>query len=237
MFGFIKKKNSQQFIILLGVIIMSCNLKEKNNISEKAQNIQTESKTKLTGKEIVEALEKLNFFNLTDESELEDSKKELEKAYTDLDFFEGKLRGESMIFTDNRFYFIDSEELFEVGGITSYLDIVKISFDKLDLKLNYTNETSIQTSLHWTHKIELNGKEYTAYDNDFSDDNWEISYLNFIEMLNDQLKLQGSFERFYPISSANDGRMVLLSPEQFEFVKRNYPNDENIPKTIYEWKN
>jgi len=55
-------------------------------------------------------------------------------------------------------------------------------------------------------------------------------------MLNDQLRLQKSNEQFYPISSGNDGRMVLLTPKQFEFVKANYPKDNEHPKEINDWK-
>ncbi|MNL51498.1 hypothetical protein D3C87_1746010 [compost metagenome] len=55
-------------------------------------------------------------------------------------------------------------------------------------------------------------------------------------MLNNELKLQNCEEQFYPISSGNDGRMVLLTNEQFEFVKTNYPNNNEHPKTVLEWK-
>jgi hypothetical protein len=144
---------------------------------------------------------------------------------------------ENLIFTDNRFYFIDSETLFEGGGLMQYLETVKVSFDKLNLKIIVSDEHNIQTEKHWKHTIKLNGKEYVAFDNDFGKNDWGISYINFIEMLNSVLKLQNSKEQFYPISSGNDGKIVLLTDEQFVFVKANYPNDNEHPKKISDWKN
>ncbi|MBF6640285.1 hypothetical protein IVB69_02205 [Flavobacterium sp. J49] len=218
-------------IILLGVLFFNCNSKAQNDSAKS----QTE-KPKLNGKQIVTELEKLNFFNLTAKEDLNESKTEFQKSYDELSFFEGKMRGESLIFTDNRFYFIDCETLFEGEGLTQYLETVKITFEKLNLKLMYSDEISNQAENRWVHKIKLNGKPYVAYEGVFNDNDWGIAFVNFIEMLNDQLKLQKSNERFYPISSGNDGRMVLLTKEQFEFVMANYPNGKDSPKEINAWR-
>jgi hypothetical protein len=225
-------------LLLLCFLFLSCNSKSQNNITKKEteKHIAT-TKTKLTGNQIIEELEKLNFFNLTEKEDLKETKAEFEKSYNELNFFEGKMKDESLIFTDNRFYFIDTETLFEGGGLIQYLEIVKKSFNKLNLKLEISDEFENQTEKHWTHKIKLNGKEYIAFDNDWGDNDWGISYINFIEMLNNQLKTQKSNERFYPISSGNDGRIVLLTKDQFEFVKNNYPKDKEHPQEINDWKN
>ena len=219
-------------------MIFACNSKAQNNdLKTEEKTAEKNIKSKLNGKQIVHELEKLNFFNLTDKAELNEEKIELEKAFNELNFFEGKLRGETLNFVDNRFYSIDSEELFEIGGLTNYLKIVKPTFEKLGLKLNYSNEKSSQTKEYWKHTIELNGKEYVAFDNNFGELDWGIAYVKFIEMLNADLEAQKSDERFYPISAQNDGRLVLLTKKQFEFVKENYPYDNEHPKTLEDWKN
>lgn len=82
----------------------------------------------------------------------------------------------------------------------------------------------------------MNSREYIAFDNNFSKQDWNIAYVMFIEMLNEELEIQNSEERFYPISSQNDGRMVLLTKKQFEFIKENYPNDKEHPKELAVWK-
>jgi len=224
---------NKTLLILFSFLLLSCNSKSQNSPKKDEPKIV---KSKLTGNQIITELEKLNFFNLTEKKDLKETKAEFEKSYIELNFFEGKMEGESLIFTDNRFYFIDSETLFEDGGLIQYLETVKKSFDKLNLKFQFSDEFNNQTEKHWTHKIKLNGKEYVAFDDDFGQKDWGISFVNFIEMLNDQLKLQKNDERFYPISSGNDGRMVLLTKKQFEFVKTNYPNDQEHPKEINEWK-
>ena len=92
------------------------------------------------GKEIVSELDKLEFFNLTDVSELETVKQEFGESKDKWNFFSGTMRGETTDYTDNRFFAVDCETLFETGGLTEYLDKVKLSFEKLGLKLNYSNE-------------------------------------------------------------------------------------------------
>ena len=220
-------------ILVIGLLFFVFRLNAQNKVNNRGN--LSNNKSKLSGKEIVAELSKLDFFKLTDKSDFKITQAEFEISYNELRFFEGLMK-EDLIFTDNRFYFIDSETLFEGGGLIQYLETVKLSFDKLNLKLVFCEEYNNQTEKHWKHTIKLNGKEYVAYDNDFSENDWGISYINFIEMLNSELKLQQSKEQFYPISSGNDGRMVLLTDEQFEFVKANYPNDSEHPKKMEDWK-
>lgn len=221
-------------ILVIGLLFFAFRLNAQNKDNYKGS--LSNNKSNLSGKEIVAELSKLDFFKLTDKSDLKITKAEFEISYNELSFFEGLMK-EDLIFTDNRFYFIDSETLFEGGGLIQYLETVKLSFDKLNLKLVFSEEYNNQTEKYWKHTIRLNGKEYIAFDNDFSENDWGISYLNFIEMLNSELKLQQSKEQFYPITSGNDGRIVLLTNEQFEFVKSNYPNNGEHPKKVSEWKN
>src|SRR5690606_9181375 len=152
-------------------------------------------------------------------------------------FFSGTMRGKTTDYTDNRFFAVDCETLFETGGLIEYLDEVKPSFEKLGLKLNYANEKSEQTESYWKHTIELNGNEYIAFEGLFSEYDWKIAYLNFIKMLNLELENQNSQNRFFPIKCDNDGEMVLLTFKQFDFIKKHYPNDNEHPKELSEWKN
>jgi len=137
---------------------------------------------------------------------------------------------------DNRYYRLDCEELFEIGGLTEYLVQVKPTFEKLGLKLEFANEKSEQDQNSWKHTIELNNVEYTAFDGQFSDLDAEVAYINFLEMLNAELKRQNSDEQFYPIKSGNDGMFVLLTPKQLDFVNKNYPIDNEHPTTMSNWK-
>ncbi|PIB39525.1 hypothetical protein [Maribacter sp. 4G9] len=211
------------FIIIILSTFWACNSKKDNAVSKiKNPNPEIVMQKKLSGKEVVAELEKLSYFNLTSESELDTVKADFAKSFSDLKFFQGPTRGETLSFMDNRYHWVDCEELFEIGGLTEYLAQVKPTFKKLGLELEYANEKSEQDQNSWKHTIELNGIEYTAFDGQFSDLDWGIAYVNFIEMLNAELRRQNSDEQFYPVNSKNDGMFVLLTPKQLDFVLRNY---------------
>lgn len=223
---------------LIIAFLSNCNSKNSKKISATPTTNQNNPEVisqKLNGDEIVEELEKIGFFSLTDVSELEEVKQDYKRSYDDLQFFEGKLRGESLEFMDNRFYFIDCEELFEANGFTEYLSQVKRSFDKLGLKLEFSNEQNELTDTYYKHSIVVNGSEFNNTDESVNRENWATAYVHFINVLNVTLIVQGSKEQFYPISCGNDGRFVLLSPEQFEFVIKHYPNDNEHPTTLSKW--
>jgi hypothetical protein len=191
-----------------------------------------------SGKEVVTELEQHGFFRLMDASEVEAAKNNLIELYHRLKVFDGTLKDDVLEYTDNRFYAIDAEELFEIGGLEIYLKLAKTSFDKLNLKLEFANEQSIDTyeGKGWYHSIDINGKTYVAFDGKFGYKSWERAYINFIVMLNDQLRLQGSKEQFYPIICDNDGRMVLLTKKLFEIVQKYYPKDNQHPMELEQWK-
>jgi hypothetical protein len=225
------------FLITILCTFWACNFKKNNAVSKiKNPNPEKVIQKKLSGKEVVTELEKLGYFNLTSETELDTVKTDFEKAYSDLNFFQGPTRGETLNFMDNRYHWVDCEELFEIGGLTEYLAQVKPTFKKLELELDYANEKSKQDQNSWKHTIELNGIEYTVFDGQFSDLDWGIAYVNFIEMLNAELRRQNSDEQFYPINCGNDGMFVLLTPKQLDFVNRNYPIGNEHPTTMSNWK-
>ena len=228
----------KQILLIISLsIFLACNSKKDSAVSKiKNPNPQKEIQKKLSGKEVVSELEKLGYFNLTSTSELDSVKADFQKSYNDLNFFQGPMRGETMNFKDNRYHWIDCEELFEIGGLTEYLTQVKPTFEKLELQLKFANEKSEQDQNSWKHTIELNGIEYVAFDGQFSDLDWGIAYVNFIEMLNAELRRQNSEEQFYPIDCGNDGMFVLLTPKQLDFVNRNYPIDNKHPTTMSNWK-
>lgn len=232
-----RKSTKHIFLIIFLSTFLACNSKKDNPSSKiRNENPKKEFQKKLSGKEIIAELEKLDYFNLTDQSELDTVKADFEKSYTDFNFFQGPMRGETLSFMDNRYHWVDCEELFEIGGLTEYLTQVKPTFEKLGLELEFTNEKSEQDQNNWKHTIELNGIEYTAFDGQFSDLDWKVAYVNFIEMLNAELRRQNSDEQFHPINCGNDGMFVLLTPKQLDFVNRNYPNDNEHPTTMSSWK-
>jgi hypothetical protein len=225
------------FLIIILSAFLACNTKKDNVVSKiKNPNPEKVIQKKLSGKEVIKELEKLGYFNLTNESEIDTVKHGFEKAYSNLNFFQGPMRREPLSFMDNRYHWVDCEELFEIGGLTEYLTQVKWTFEKLGLELRCGNEKSEQFQNSWKHTIQLNGNEYIAFDGQFSELDWGIAYVNFIEMLNAELKRQNSDEQFYPIKCGNDGMFVLLTSKQLDFINLNYPIDDEHPTTMSNWK-
>ena len=216
--------------------ILGCHSKNDASSRIRNENPKKVIHKKLNGREIVSELESLGYFNLTDSSELEEVKADFEKSYNDFNFFQGPTREETLVFMDNRYHWVDCEELYEMGGLIEYLEQVKPTFEKLGLKLDYSNEKVEQGGDGWKHTIDLNGVEYTAFEGQFSDVDWGIAYVNFIEMLNTELRKQNSSELFYPINCGNDGMFVLLTPKQLDFIIQNYPNNQEHPTTMSAWK-
>lgn len=217
--------------IVFGLMLFSCNSSsQKGQSDSKAEKVPVDT--------VIQQLIQADLFKITDSEYLDSAKQNLIDSYVKYDYFGGYTYPDSLRYVDYRFYFVDSEELFEIGGLTEYLDLVKPTFEKLGLKFEYKNEQSIGKENFWKHTIEVNEKEYIAFEGEMSSyDLWDKAYLNFIELLNDQLKLQGSEEQFYPIRSANDGMIVMLTKRQFEIVKKYYPNDNDHPKSIDNWIN
>ena len=130
---------------------------------------------------------------------------------------------------------MDGEELYEEGGLIYYLDEVKPTFEKLGLTLKYANEKVEISDTNLKHTIELNGREYIAYTGEYNDLIWGYAAYNFALMLNEELKIQNSLERVYLISGGNDGRMVFLTEELYDFITSVYPKDEERPMEIGDW--
>lgn len=216
----------------IGLILLAC-----NSSGQKPE--QKKSKPDIVSVDtVINQLIQADLFIITDLKYLDSAKQGLIDSYVKYDHFAGYNYPDSLRYVDYRFYGVDSEELFEIGGLTKYLDLVKPTFERLELKFDYKNEKSSEKDDYWKHTIEINGKEYVAFEGMMeSYDLWDKAYLNFIEMLNDQLRLQASEDQFYPIRSANDGMMVMLTKKQFQIVKKYYPNDNDHPKSIDNWIN
>src|SRR5690554_1864572 len=110
------------FLIIFLLTFLACNSKKDSAVSKiKNQNPEKVIQEKLSGKEIVAELEKLGYFNLTSESELDTVKADFQKAYTDLNFFQGPRRGETLIFMNIGYNGIICEKLLEMAELVNNL--------------------------------------------------------------------------------------------------------------------
>lgn len=220
------------FLILMIISFITCKTQE-----DKTKKIVKKSKT--DGLIVIGKLEELGFFNLTDKHKIEEVKKNMISSYEIHNYFGGITYEESLEYIDHRFHNIDQEELFELGGLIINLEKVKKTFTLMNLKLEYSNENNYEElsnsqNNYWKHTINLNQKEYIAFEGEMND-SWGNAMINFVTMLNDQLILQNSKEKIYLIYSGNDGMLVFLTPEMFEIVEQYYPNDYNRPMSVEQW--
>ena len=137
---------------------------------------------------------------------------------------------------DLRLYNCDGEDLFE-GPLSYYLENIKPIFQRMGLKIDWENEIIEQTHNKRIHKVTVNNKEYFIFKGDIEKerDYWEIGVKNFVEMINDQLKLQRSEDRLYPISCKNDTLVMFLTSKQFRFINHVYKNENWKPMKLKKW--
>lgn len=200
---------------------------------------KTSKPEKVEGRFIVERLDEVGYFALTDSTNLDIVKKDVAESYDKLSYFGGVLSDTTLHCLDNRFYWIDSETLFEFDGLWGYLDEVKNTFERLGLKLEYENYAvglDVDNPDYIKCSIDLNGKKYIAFEGNADMMSWEIAFRNFVEMLNDQLRLQGSKEQVYMVYTGNDSQIVFLTDEMYKIVREYYPNDDNLPRSLEERK-
>ncbi len=194
---------------------------------------QQQHSDSLSKAELLDSLEKLGYFSFTARKHLAAVKEAIAEGYESQRFLTSELDEETLIGQCGRYYFCDTESLFEIGGLEEYLLQVKPIFDKLGIPLKWSDE-------YWSdditlHTIVLNGKQYDAFRGNPNDTKiWAFALKNFAEMLNDQLALHGSDEKIYLMGGGNDATFYILTDKQFAFVRKYFTSDE-VPRTVAEW--
>lgn len=188
----------------------------------------------LTGQMVVEALEALDYFKYTDPAQLELLKKDIVEGYDQHKALStiNSLKSPFESYC-RRLYFCDGEILFEPGGIVEYLTDVTLTFQKLGIPLVWSDEFYRFDKKE--HRIVVNGKKYIAFKGDPNAASaWGQATGNFVKLLNDQLQLNRSDERVYPILAGNAGRLVFLTRQQYDFIYRHFDKKER-PKELSIW--
>ena len=168
---------------------------------------------------VVESLDKLGYFTFSDKENIVKLKSELTESFSKYKILSTVIDDETLLPYDYRLYFCDGESLFEDGGLEEYLRYAEHAFERRGLKLKWGNEISTQEGKTLNHRVTVNGKEYVAFEGNMTrSDTWGVAQRNFYRLLNDQLEIQGSRERVYPISAGEEGQFVFLTQELFEYI-------------------
>jgi hypothetical protein len=116
---------------------------------------------------------------------------------------------------DRRSYFADSEDLAE-GCLGKCLLPMKEVLQQEGVQL-HTVEDDVQD---WGYDVTVNGHRHCIYDDEIMEhgNTWGVSTKRFLEIVNNLLEQAGSKERLYAIYGGNEGRVILLIEEMYQFL-------------------
>jgi hypothetical protein len=116
---------------------------------------------------------------------------------------------------DRRNYPADSEDLAE-GCLGEFLWLLKDVLHEEGVRLQAVQDDPQDDR----YEVLVNGRRHLIYDADTLENGniWGVAAKRFLEIVNDLLKQASSKERLYGIYGGNDGRVILLTEEMYEFL-------------------
>jgi hypothetical protein len=221
------------FIVLAGLYFM----RKKSNTS--SDTLPTPLVTQYNiddAEKFVKRLTDLGYFKYADSKDVDTLQKHLIKEYDPTNEFVSIWDEYTSRPKDYRYYFCDNETLFEEGGFTEILKDLMPTFDKIHLTIKVTDQYEVwDNNKKWlNHTITINGTKYAVFKN-FTEMGWGEAVQRLVEILNSELAKQNKEDRFYPVSGGNDGRIILLSDEQFNHIDSVYKNPNWKPLRLTDW--
>ncbi len=216
------------FGIIIGLIGFGLFAKTKKN------NAQPVSK--VSAKEFVAELEKLGYYKYADKKNIDSLKNDLIENYDPTNELVSIWDDDTGVPLDYRYYWCDGETVYEQGGFTEMLEQVKPTFDKIGLtiKVNDHFEEWDDKNKWLNHRITINGTEYVIFKN-FKETGWGEAVMRFAEIINTEAEKQSIDERIFLASGGNDGRLIFLTDELYDYIYSVYNNDEWKPLEVSEW--
>jgi hypothetical protein len=184
---------------------------------------------------IVDGLLGLGYLNYVPEAERAEVREQLvDSAHLGLfaaDWYEFETPdgSEGQATRDRRTFWTDAENLAD-GCVASYLKEMKPTLFIESVRLEIAEDRWIKTGIdneHWKGKryeALINDRTYIVYDSSNARvdlDTWGLGHKRLVEIINDLLIDAGSSVRAYGVGSCNDAQVMLLAPEQYEYL-RNY---------------
>jgi hypothetical protein len=183
----------------------------------------------------VENLDKLGYFKYADKNNVKKLKDIMIEEW-DPNSELSSIWDEKGMPLDFRYYYCDGEILFEEGGIIDMLNDLKPTFQKIGFtcKISSHFEKWDEANKSLDHRITINDTEYVIF-KDFKGTGWQESAFRLAEILNTELEKQNIDERIYLVSSGNDGRLIFLTDELYQYIYSVYKNRSWKPLAINEW--
>ncbi|MFT7012098.1 MAG: hypothetical protein ACJA2M_003052 [Polaribacter sp.] len=215
--------------IIIGLIGFGLFAKTKKNNTQPIAS-------KVSAKEFVAELEKLGYYKYADKKNIDSLKNDLIENYDPTNELVSIWDDDTGLPLDYRYYWCDGETVYEQGGYTEMLEQVKPTFDKIGLKIKVTDHfEEWDNKKKWlNHRITINGTEYVIFKN-FKETGWGEAVMRFAEIINAEAEKQSIDERIFLASGGNDGRLIFLTDELYNYIYSVYNNDQWKPLEVSEW--
>lgn len=209
------------------------------SVSTKGQTKKEELKdtyNKDEAEKFVKRLAELGYFKYADNSDIDSLNANFVKEFDPTAELTTIWYENTHLSKDFRYYLCDGEEVYEQGGIIGLLKDLKPVFDKMNFKCKITNhfEEWDEKNKWLNHRITINGTEYIIFKN-FKDYGWGEAPFKIAQILNIELQKQNIDEKIYLVNSGNDGRLALLTTEQYNLIYSTYKDTKWKPLEINEW--
>jgi hypothetical protein len=203
---------------------------EKN--SEKPKTIYDNKEAE----KFVKRLDELGYFKYTDQKDLDTLKSTFIKEFDPQGELSCTWDETTFLPIDFRYYLCDGETVYEQGGIIELLKELKPVFDKMNFKCEVTKHVEVwdENTKDLNHSIAINGTEYKIFKN-FKEYGWGEAPFRIAEILNIELRKQNKDEQIYLVNGGNDGRLSLLTEEQYKYIYNVYTDKKWKPLEINEW--
>jgi len=121
------------------------------------------------------------------------------------------------MYLDYRMYNADAEDLAE-GGIGELLEKMRPLHKNIGANSSIRDDKTSEK-----YDVVINDKRYSIFTAETigSFDSWEIAFVRFLNITNELLKNANSQERLYGMYGGNDGIVIFLTEDLYQFITEN----------------
>jgi len=190
-----------------------------------------------SAKDFVDKIDSLGYFKYAEQKDIGRLKQNHLESFDPEGSWGGIWDDDTGLPLDFRYHSCDGEDLFEPGGFTAKLKEMGPIFQKIGLVIVVNHHYEEWDAEHeWlNHEITINGTEYVIFKNYQGYNGWGESPKRFAEILNKELEKQNIDERVYLINGGNDGFLILLNDELYNYFYSTFKNIECKPLKVNEW--
>ena len=185
----------------------------------------------------VDNLESLGYFKYANKKDIDKLKDSIKKHFNPERELSTIYDERNFTPLDFRLYLCDGEYVYEKDGFVETINEMKPTFKKIGFNIEIQSHfEEWDKENDWlNHHIKINGTNYTIFKN-FKGFGWGEAVQRLAEILNTELEKQKVEERIYLISNGNDGSLIFLNKELYQYIYGILKNPYWKPLEVSEWK-